>query len=190
MHYSQRTRVMLDKPRYRRMLDLFCGEWGIGKVFAERSWIVTGIDLKKPSYIPPGCTFEQRDILSIGRGWDWERYAKGFDFIWASSSCEEFSRWGMRCFFPNPPYPGLGIRLFNHARELCETSGLPYVMENVRAAQEFVGSAKGHCGPFYLWGNAVPPIVPQGVIKGMTRKALGHYDYCGRTRLEHKERTR
>lgn len=53
-------------------------------------------------------------------------------------------------------------------------------MENVRAAQRFIGDAANHCGPFYLWGNAVPPIMPQGIIKGMTRKALGHYSHKGK----------
>ena len=45
-------------------------------------------------------------------------------------------------------------------------SGLPYVMENVRAAQQFVGNAVHHCGPFYLWGNAVPPLLHRGITKG------------------------
>jgi len=52
-------------------------------------------------------------------------------------------------------------------------------MENVRAAQQFVGQAKAHAGSFYLWGNAVPPILPQGVVKGMTRKAMGERKYKG-----------
>ena len=34
------------------------------------------------------------------------------------------------------------------------------------AAQQFVGQAVNHCGPFYLWGNAVPPILNQGITKG------------------------
>jgi hypothetical protein len=37
----------------------------------------------------------------------------------------------------------------------------------VRAAQDFVGQAVNHCGSFYLWGNGVPPILPQGISKGM-----------------------
>jgi len=38
-------------------------------------------------------------------------------------------------------------------------------MENVRSAQQFVGPAQNHCGSFYLWGNAVPPLLPQGITK-------------------------
>lgn len=101
------------------------------------------------------------------------------DFICASSPCEQFSVHGMKHFHPNPPYPEFGIKLFNHARALCEASGVPYVMENVRAAQDFVGQATQHCGPFYLWGDSVPPLVPTGIIKGMTREALGFREYKG-----------
>lgn len=79
----------------------------------------------------------------------------------------------MKNFHPNPKYPANGIRLFEHTRALCEASGLPYVMENVRAAQQFVGNAVHHCGSFYLWGNAVPPILHKGIVKG-TRVTPGN----------------
>ncbi len=91
------------------------------------------------------------------------------DFICASTPCEGFAVFGMRHFHPNPPHPDEGIRLFNHARAICEFSQVPYVMENVRAARQFVGEAQGHAGAFYLWGNAVPPLLPQGVVKGATQ---------------------
>lgn len=93
-------------------------------------------------------------------------YAGKFDFICSSSPCEQFSVHGMKHFHPNPLYPELGIKLFNHTREICEASGVPYVMENVRAAQQFVGNAVHHCGPFYLWGSGVPTLVPSKIKKG------------------------
>lgn len=40
-------------------------------------------------------------------------------------------------------------------------------MENVAGAQDFVGNAIHHCGPFYLWGNAVPILLPRGITKGV-----------------------
>ena len=158
-----------------RMLDLFCGRFGWGKTFAARGWEVVGIDLVAPPSIPDGCTFLNADILKIGylpyEGFvltDSDMVSIGeFDFICASSPCEQFSVHGMRHFHPNPPYPELGIKLFNHTRALCETASVPYVMENVRLAQKFVGNAINHSGPFYLWGNAVPPILPQGISKGI-----------------------
>ena len=146
-----------------RMLDLFCGRFGWSKAFAERGWECVGVDLVEPPEVPARCSFEQLDILTIGQHF----MGMNFDFICASSPCEQFSVHGMKHFHPNPPYPELGIKLFNHTRAICEASGKPYIMENVRVAQEFVGRAQNHCGPFYLWGNAVPPLMPQGIKKGM-----------------------
>jgi len=155
-----------------RMLDLFAGRFGWGRVFAARGWEVVGIDLTLPPEIPQGCEFIQADVLTITPDWIAEQ---GFDFICASSPCEQFSVHGMKHFHPNPPYPELGIKLFNHTRMLCESAGVQYVMENVRAAQQFVGNAVHHCGPFYLWGNGVPAIMPQGINKGFGDQSTEHY---------------
>lgn len=149
------------------MLDLFCGRFGWSRAFAARGWECVGVDLVEPPEIPQGCEFWKRNVLSIDliEIVDACR-TKYFDFICASSPCEQFSVHGMKHFHPNPPYPELGIKLFNHTRELCEASAVPYVMENVRAAQQFVGNAVHHCGPFYLWGTGVPAILAQGIKKG------------------------
>ncbi len=160
-----------------RLLDLFCGRWGWSRAFAARGWECVGVDWAgKWADCPERCELIRTDVLEITPGFV---LAGKFDFICASSPCEEFSKFGMRCFFPNPEYPDYGINLFNHTRWLCWTSGLPWVMENVRAAQDFVGKSRHHCGPFHLWGTGVPELMPQGIIKCMTRKALGHYDYEG-----------
>jgi len=160
-----------------RMLDLFAGRLGWTKAFLARGWQSVAIDLVRPSEVPDGCLFLQLDVMKLG----WlpgeglvycndtgEIHTIGFfDFICASSPCEEFSVHGMKHFHPNPKYPENGIKLFNHTRSICEASGVPYVMENVRAAQQFVGTAVQHCGPFYLWGSGVPPIIPRNIRKGI-----------------------
>lgn len=145
-----------------RLLDLFCGRWGWSRAFARRGWECIGVDLVQPPEIPNGCSFTFRNVLDIDASIV-SRIAP--DFIVASSPCEQFSVHGMKHFHPNPPYPELGIKLFNHTRELCEASGVPYVMENVRAAQKFVGKSMGKCGSFHLWGTAVPLILPNGITK-------------------------
>ena len=144
------------------------------------------MDLVEPSEIPVNCTFYQCDILeTVG-------IADGFDFICASSPCEQFSVHGMKHFHPNPPYPELGIKLFNHTRSICEASGVPYVMENVRAAQQFVGQAVHHCGPFYLWGSGVPTLLNQGISKGIrlggTGSGYGGKDYPILTKEQKKQK--
>jgi hypothetical protein len=158
-----------------RVLDLFCGRFGWGKAFAARGWEVVGIDLVAPSNIPEDCIFLQWDVLQLNPAIiaDYKP-----DFICASSPCEQFST--MRNFRPPVSYPELGIKLFNHTRSLCESSGVPYVMENVAGAGKYVGKAVQHCGPYYLWGTGVPPILPQGITKGMTELAMGLREHKGK----------
>jgi hypothetical protein len=162
-----------------RLLDLFCGQWGWSRPFAARGWNCIGIDLTQPAEVPPNCEYIAADVLDCV--WDrgvlrvWARgcpvagemWIRDIDFICASSPCEQFAVHGMKHFHPDPPYPALGIKLFNHTRQLCHMAGLPYVMENVRAAQQFVGPATHHCGSFYLWGTGVGPFMPPAVKKGL-----------------------
>jgi hypothetical protein len=170
------------------LVDLFAGELGWSKGFLSRGWKVIAFDIKQPKEIPDGVTFIRCDVLQLraehGRIYIpaqiWGALESWpFDFGVASSPCEEFSLFGMPCFFPNPPYPKAGIELFNHARALFERAEMPYLMENVRAAQDFVGHAKHRCGSFHLWGNGVPPLMPQGIVKGfkhggIRKKGWGH----------------
>lgn len=159
-----------------RMLDLFCGRLGWGREFLARGWKVTAIDIVRPDEIPTGVEFYQADVRNVAfRDGQFcvidsdgnPRWVGTFDFGCASSPCESFSLFGMAMFHPDPPYPELGIALFNHTRALFERARIPYLMENVRPAEKFVGAAAGHCGPFHMWGKAVPPILPQGITKGM-----------------------
>src|ERR1700735_2024396 len=129
-----------------RMLDLFAGRLGWARGFAARGWHCTAIDLVEPPSIPDGINFVKADVLGLSAWWLTSGKYAPFDFICASSPCEEFSVHGMKHFHPNPKYPAMGLKLFNHAREICEASGVPYVMENVCAAEEFVGPAVFRCG--------------------------------------------
>lgn len=143
------------------MLDLFAGRLGWSKAFLARGWEVVAYDLVLPDMeIPAGVDYRLADILTLTPA-----DVHGFDFICASSPCEQFSVHGMKHFHPNPKFPEMGLKLFNHTRMLCESSGVPYVMENVRPAQNFVGNATHHCGPFYLWGTGVPALLAMGVTK-------------------------
>lgn len=145
------------------LIDLFAGRLGWSRAFLERGWRVIAYDLVSPSIEIPACVdYRLRDILTVTPE---EIRALRPDWVCCSSPCEEFTAFQMRNFHPDPAYPATGIRLFNHGRELCEAAGCGYTMENVNRAQDFVGRAGAHCGPFYLWGT-VPPILPQGINKG------------------------
>lgn len=145
-----------------RMLDLFAGRLGWSKAFLAHGWDVVAYDLVMPSMeIPEGVDYRLADILTLSTA-----DVQGFDFACSSSPCTEFSLFGLKCFHPNPPHPTMGIKLFNHAREILSESGIHHCLENVRSAQKFLGNAVNHCGPFYLWGDSVPPLMPQGITKG------------------------
>lgn len=171
-----------------RMLDLFCGRLGWANAFLAKGWECVVIDLVDPWDADEisDCKFIQANILDVyvdKRGFvvriiGGERVLGFFDFVCASSPCTEFST--MRNFRPPVPHPEMGIKLFNHTRAICEESGVPYVMENVAGAGKWVGRAVSHCGSYYLWGSGVPPILPQGISKGMTELAMGLREHRGK----------
>lgn len=136
-------------------IDLFCGKGGWTNGLMEAGFEVYGFDIEpQPDY---KGIFIQCDILSLTAD-DLRKY--GASFATCSSPCEQFSVHGMKHFHPNPKYPEMGIELFNHSRAILEELGISYIMENVRSAERFLGKAVNHCGPYYLWGNAVPSLFP------------------------------
>jgi hypothetical protein len=174
------------------MLDLFCGRWGWSKAFAARGWDCVGVDLAIPPEIPAGFTFIQSDLLYWTLD-DVKYYSP--DFICASPPCEQFSVHCMKFLKKKEhPYPELGVKLFKQARYLCKGSGVPHIVENVRCAEKFVEPAVNHASAFYLWGNAVPPLLPKGLIKmgnqgGYTKRGVFVHDPPGRRQPAHKSAT-
>ena len=107
---------MHDKPK---ALDLFCGAGGASRGLQLAGFHVTGVDIKpQPRYC--GDVFIRADALTFN--------LSGFDFIWASPVCKEYSitksMWRDRS---HPDQVGT-------IRGKLETAGLPYVIENVRGA--------------------------------------------------------
>ncbi len=154
-------------------IDLFCGKGGWTNGLLEQGFTVYGFDLHpQPDY---KGVFIQCDILGLTAD---DLRAYNPDFATCSSPCEQFSVHGMKHFHPNPKYPEMGIRLFNHSRALLEELGVPYVMENVRPAQKFVGRSEMHCGPFYLWGTGIPPLFPHDAWKVTKGIDIGSSKIC------------
>lgn len=162
------------RPEDKVLLDVCCGRWGWSKEFARRGWKCIGIDLVRPLHIPEGCEFICMNLFDLTKEFLVKHKIK---FACASTPCTEFALFGMRMFHAKPPYPVMGIKMFNHIREiLCDT---PHIMENVKAAIEFLGPSINNCGPFHLWGSAVPLLVPYGIKKGIKLKK-GRRDEIGR----------
>lgn len=139
-----------------RALDLCCGMGGATRGLKAAGYYVVGVDVEdQPEYC--GDEFHKADALNFS--------LDGFDFIWASPPCQEFSLWGMRHFFPEPKYPWTGLRAFNGIRGNLYESKIPHVIENVASARQFVGQSITSLGPFHLWGTAVPAIFPPEFYK-------------------------
>jgi DNA (cytosine-5)-methyltransferase 1 len=103
------------------LLDLFCGGGGAARGLQQAGFCVLGIDIKpQPHYA--GCRFVQGDALTYP--------LEGFDAYWASPPCQFYSRlrhlpWlkGKEYWESIPP-----------TRALLESTGKPWIMENVEGA--------------------------------------------------------
>jgi hypothetical protein len=133
-------------------IDLCCGRrFGWTRGLVAEGFRVIGYDVVDvPEY--PG-EFRRRDIRSVS-GYDFERPV----LIVASPPCEQFTRhqlpWLKRL---NPPEPDLS--LVEAAWRIAREAQAPIVLENVRMAQGWLGSARAHYGSRYLWGD-VPALLP------------------------------
>lgn len=146
------------KTRPRVAVDLFCGLGGWAHGLIAAGWQVHGFDIVDFSAHYPG-EFHCCDILAE------VAFPNEVGLVVASPPCEQFSRHGMPWTRKrNPPPPDLSLVAASYA--IAAKIGAPVVVENVRAAQQFIGRSVANCGPFHLWGD-VPAIVPV---------------YCGRSK--------
>ena len=143
-------------------LDLCSGLGGASQPALDRGWTVIRVDID-PRFKP--------DIVADVRALPLKLFH--VDVLWASPPCTEFSKFGMRCFYPNPPAPDLSI--CQGVKDFIE-SVRPYqwIVENVWAARPYLShifgpvAAKppGHA----LWSNRamlLPNIAPhKGSLNG------------------------
>jgi len=137
------------------LIDLCCGKrFGWTRGFVAEGWHAIGFDIEPvPDY--PG-EFHQQDVRTLS-GKSLARTYSPAVFV-ASPPCQEFTRqmlpWTKA---KNPPEPDLSI--IEACQRIAREAGLPLVMENVRKAQDYIGTAKAHYGSRYLWGD-IPPLLP------------------------------
>jgi len=153
--------------------DLCCGSggWAVGLI--DMGYHVIGYDIEhQPDY---AGEFRRVDVKDLsGHGW------KEDAFIVASPPCEQFSRHQMPWTrAKNPPPPDLSV--VQACYRIRRESGLAMVLENVRAAQAWLGKAKSHVGPYYLWGD-IPARLP--FTANMRKKeSYGSKDRLARARV-------
>lgn len=162
-------------------IDLFCGLGGWAEGFLAEGYDVVGFDIERHDYGTGGYPGQLvlQDVLTL-HGSQFRNAA----VIVASPPCDEFSVWGQRHFHPNPKHPEHGIKLFEHTVEIVRRAQVPFVIENVRAAQMFVGSANAHCGSHYLWCSNPPALLPQEVTKRARGLNLSRDPYTGIRSIE------
>jgi DNA (cytosine-5)-methyltransferase 1 len=110
---------MPDKGSYGkpRLLDLFCGAGGAGMGYHRAGFDVVGVDLEPQPNYP--FEFHQADAMDFP--------LDGFDAIHASPPCQSFTAYRRKGHGVGDGYPDL----IASVRDLAETSGLPWAIENV-----------------------------------------------------------
>src|SRR5437899_1135045 len=118
-----------------RVLDLFCGAGGAG-MGLHRAWPeaeIIGIDIEEQPRYP--FKFVKADAMVYP--------IEGYDFIWASPPCQEYSYATKRLRNEGVRY----LDLLGLTVERLRSSGIPYCVENV------VGSGKHFAATVMLCGS-------------------------------------
>jgi site-specific DNA-cytosine methylase len=151
-------------------LDLCCGKGGWAKGLIAADWDVVGVDIDERFRADFPGWFICANVVSLAAEWHVSIYevakvfgidieARVFRLVVASPSCEQYTRhmmpWTRR---KNPPEPDLAVWLA--CEQIAASLGVPLVIENVREAQRWHGTARWHFGSQYLWGD-IPALMPK-----------------------------
>ena len=118
------------------LLDAFCGAGGATKGYQRAGFYVVGVDISpQPNYC--GDEFHQDDAIDFIKNNGHE-----FDTIHTSPPCQSFTAYRRKGHGVGDGYPNLIPR----TRELLQTIGLPYVIENVEQARHHLINPTKLCG--------------------------------------------
>ncbi|MFE9937096.1 methyltransferase domain-containing protein [Streptomyces hirsutus] len=122
-----------------RLLDLFCCQGGAAKGYADAGFDVTGVDLSPQPRYP--FRFVQADAIAFVR-----EHGTAFDFIHASPPCQHDTECQRIQGNAHPD-------LIAPTRSALETTGRPWVMENVRGAVPKLREPVMLCGQMFRLAN-------------------------------------
>jgi len=154
--------------------DFYCGLFGWGAAFVSQGYRVVGFDLSdmhKEIGLPRPREVELvlQDVRTIHGS-----QCKDAAVLVASPPCQKYSymampwkrakalaAWHRESAERIADLNALFDACFRIQREASEAAGrhIPLIVENVKGAQPWVGTARWHFGSFYLWGD-VPALMP------------------------------
>ena len=120
------------KGKMPKIADLFCGAGGAGMGLHRAGFEVVGFDIKPQPRYP--FELHQADALTVD--------LSGFDAVWASPPCQFYSRLRHLPWLKDRVY----WRSIPPTREACQSSGKPYIIENVADARWDMDVAATLCG--------------------------------------------
>jgi len=117
-----------------RLLDLFCCEGGAAVGYARAGFEVVGVDLEGKFARRYPFEFHQGDAIEFVKA-----HGHEFDAIHASPPCQGYTRGnaGRETKWP---------KLIPQTREALESTGKPYIIENVKDAGPHMVDPVGLCG--------------------------------------------
>ncbi len=125
-----------------KILDAYSCKGGGGKGYRDRGHHVTSVDIVDYSAHFPAGDFVQGDAVAFIRD-----YGHYFDFIHTSPLCLPYTRGNAprRVDGVDPNWP----TQIEATREACESTGRPYVIENVEGAKRFLRDPILLCGRMF-----------------------------------------
>lgn len=104
-------------------------------------------------------------VLQDVRTLDGRRF-RDAELILASPPCTEFTLANPR--YPGNRHPNPDLSIVEACFRIGREAGVPFILENVRGAQRWLGKATAHRGPWYFWGDV--GLLPLGRFRKDTDK--------------------